>query len=80
MKNRIRLTDSRLKNIIRESVRKIVNEGSINNNAYDMWCEIREMLGDDTFISEVWNYMNSDDIEGFIEHIDRCYELGLFDE
>lgn len=80
MKQKKRLTESMLKDIIRESVRRIISEGSINQNTLNMWDDVREMLGDDTFISELWNWMSSDDIEGFIEHIDRNYDLGLFDE
>ena len=80
MKNRIRLTESKLKDIVRESVKRVINEGSINQNTLNMWYDVREKLGDETFINELWNWMSSDDIEGFIEHIDRNYELGLFDE
>ena len=80
MKNRIRLTESKLKDIVRESVKRVINEGSINQNTLNMWYDVREKLGDETFINELWNWMSSDDIEGVIEHIDRNYELGLFDE
>lgn len=75
MKNKIKLTESQLHEVIKESVIRTLKEGHWDSNVYNEFEEIREMIGDDTLISEMYNWMNSDEIEGFIENIKRQYDL-----
>lgn len=74
-RNRVRLTESQLHKLITESVKNVLQEGHWNSNVYSEFEELRETLGDDTLISELYNYMGGDDIEDFIEHIKRMYDL-----
>lgn len=74
-KKTVKLTETDLRKMISESVRKAINEGHWNGSVYDKWEEIRNAVGDDTFISELYNYMDGDEIEGFIETISRNYDL-----
>lgn len=63
---------------IRRIVRNTINEGHWNPDIYDKWEQVREMVGDDTMLNELYNFLSSDQIEGFInDHMDRNYELGL---
>jgi hypothetical protein len=75
MKKTIKLTESELENIIMESLRKTINEGHWNSDYYDKFEEIRELVGDDTMIQELYNSMSSDQIENFIEKMNRYHEL-----
>ena len=78
MKRTIKLRESELKRMISESVRRALNEGHWDSDVYDKWEQVREMVGDDTMLSELYHYMSSDQIEDFIyDHMDRHYELGL---
>ena len=99
-KKLIKLTEADLRNIVKESVNKIliehdmyalgresvvngkrvIKEGSTSQEAFNYWDDIKEMLGADKMIMELWNWLDSDSIDGFIQHIDRNYDLGLFDE
>lgn len=78
MKRTIKLTESELKNIVRESLRRTINEGHWNSEYYDKWEQVREMVGDDTMLQELYNYLSGDQIEDFIyDHMGRNYELGI---
>lgn len=74
-KKTVKLTETDLRKMISESVRKAINEGHWDRNVYDKWEEIRSAVGDDAFISELYDYMSSDEIEDFIETISRNYDL-----
>ena len=64
--------------MISESVKRVLKEGHWDSNVYDIWEKVREMVGDDTMLSELYNYMSGDDIQDFLyDHMDRHYELGL---
>jgi hypothetical protein len=78
MKKTIRLTESKLENIVRESLRRAINEGHWNSEFYDKWEQVRELVGDDTMLQELYNYLSGDQIEDFIyDHMGRNYELGI---
>lgn len=75
MKKANKLNETKLRQIISETVKKVIKEGHFDSNVYDEFSEIREMIGDDTLISELYNWMGADSIEGFIKHIKRYYEI-----
>ena len=77
MKKLIRVTESDLHNIIKESVKRIIKEGHYSSDSAQKWDQVREMVGDDAMIQELWNYLDADSIDDFIEHMDRNYELNL---
>lgn len=80
MKKTIKMNEQELRQMISESVKKILNEGHWNQDIYNEWCDLRETIGDDGFISELYNWMGADVIEGFIKHIKRNYNIGYNDE
>lgn len=75
-----KLTKSRLQKIVNENVKRILKEGHWNSDVYDEFSELREALGDDTLISELYNWMDGDEIEGFIQNTKRMYDLDGSDE
>lgn len=81
MSKSFKLKESELKNMIAESVKRVLNEGHWDSDVYNEWEQVREMVGDDTMLSELYNYMTSDQIEDFIyDHMNRNYDLGLGDD
>ena len=71
----MKITEKQLRSIINESVKMILNEGHYDNAVYQEFIDIREKVGDDAFIMELYNYLSADDIEGFIDHVKRMYDL-----
>ena len=54
---------------------KIIREDHNDASDIDEFNQLREILGDDTIISELVNYMSGDEFEDFINHIKRYYDL-----
>lgn len=77
MKKLIRLTESDLHRIVKESVKRTLKEGHYSSDSAQKWDQVREMVGDDAMIQELWNYLDADSIDDFIKHMDRNYELNL---
>ena len=75
-----KLTKSRLQKIINENIKRVLKEGHWNSDVYDEFSELREALGDDTLISELYNWMDSSEIEEFIQNTKRMYDLDGSDE
>lgn len=74
-KNRIRLTESQLHRVIKESVNRVLKEGHSSSAVYDEFSRIRAIIGDETLISALYNWLDADSIEEFITHINRMYKL-----
>ena len=70
-----KLTKSHLQKIINESIKRVLKEGHWNNDVYSEFSELRETLGDDTLISELYNWMDGNEIEEFIQNTKRMYDL-----
>jgi len=77
MKKIVRLTEQDLHRIVNESVKRMLKEGHYSSDSAQKWDQIREMVGDEAMIQELWNYLDADSIDDFIEHMDRYYELNL---
>lgn len=75
-----KISQAQLKNIVAESVKRILKEGHWNQRVYNDWEDVRQTIGDDTFISELYNWLDGDSIEEFLENIKRNYDLGYNEE
>lgn len=76
-KRLIKLTEQDLHRIVNESVKRMLKEGHYSSDSLEKWYQVREMVGDDAMIQELWNYLDADSIDDFIKHMDRNYELNL---
>jgi hypothetical protein len=77
MGRKIKITESKLKQIISESVKRILKEGSSFKEDYVNWEKVKECLGCEGMLSELYNYLSCDQISNFINAVDREYELNL---
>jgi len=80
MGRKIKITENKLKQIISESVKRILKEGSSFKEDYDNWEKVKECLGCEGMLSELYNYLSCDQISGFIEAVDREYDLNIYTE
>lgn len=71
----MKIGKEKLKQYITETVRKVLNEGHWNNDVWRKWEDAREAIGDDTFIMEMWNFLDGDTLEEFIDHLDKNFDL-----
>lgn len=75
MKHNKVLTQKNLRGIIKECVRKVLSEGSTYQEDYNKFEDAKEILGADTFFLEIYNFLSQDEIQEFLEHLDRHYKL-----
>ena len=80
MGRKIKITENKLKQIISESVKRILKEGSSFKEDYDNWERVKEHLGCEGMLSELYNYLSGDQIREFIEGVDREYDLNIYTE
>ena len=70
-KRQVRLSESKLHNIIKESVKKVLKEGTVDRYYQEQWDKCIEYMGAETMLSELYNYLSSDQIEDFCEEMKR---------
>lgn len=75
MKKIIRLTESELKNLVKESVTKILNEGTTDQQLYNAWDTIMASMGAENMLMAIYNYMPSDEIAEIVRLLQRDYDI-----
>ena len=75
MKKIIRLTESELKNLVKESVTKILNEGTTEQQLYNAWDTIMASMGAENMLMAIYNYMPSDEIAEIVRLLQRDYDI-----
>lgn len=74
---RIRLTEGDLHRIVKESVNRIIKEGTTDRDVQSMWDEAQEMMGAESMLEALYDYLDCDTIEDFVQTLIRLYELPL---
>lgn len=75
MKRRIKLTESDLHRVIKKYVRKALTEGCADRDVYQKWETIKETLGTDKMVDDIYQYLDSRMIEQLIEYFNQDYDL-----
>lgn len=75
MKKTIKLSRKELTDYITESVRKIIKEGTNNTVLYDEWERLRETMGDAQMLNELFQYLDADTIQDFVETTKGLYDV-----
>jgi len=80
MKKIVKLTEQDLKKIVRNSVKRILKEGSSESAIYNQWMEVQEQMGAEQMLNELYNWLNSDQIAEFLADVTGQYDLDYDDE
>ena len=75
MKRTIRLTEGDLHRIIKNQVKRVLNEGSPSQDVYNKWEDIKEYIGADRMIDDIWNYLDSNQLEKLVDWFNQDYDL-----
>ena len=75
MKKKIRLTESQLNRVIRKSIKKALNEDSHSTEVYGKWLDIKNAIGADAMLDEIWNITNADELEEIVNYFAREYNI-----
>ena len=69
------MNNNRLRQIIRESIYKAINEGTTSDDTFEKWELLKEQVGCEQMVSDIFNYLSSDQLEQLIEWFDQDYDL-----
>ena len=70
-----RLTETELRNLIKESVNRVLNEGTTDQAMFNSWDAIKGQMGADAMLDAIYNYMNADEIGEIIRLLKRDYDV-----
>lgn len=62
------LTEGDIKNIAQSAIRRILREGSYETSDAFCWDEIKEYVGAEGMLEMLWNYMDSDQVQDFLDY------------
>lgn len=72
------VTESRLRRIIRESVKRVLKEGTTEMSDIEKWDELKEMMGSDQMLDAIFQYLDSDQISDILEELDAQTDYSYF--
>ena len=75
MKKTIKLSRKELTDYITESVRRIIKEGTNDPELYNEWERLRETMGDAQMLDELFEYLDADQIQDFVETTKGLYDV-----
>ncbi len=78
MKKTIKLSRKELTDYITESVRKIIKEGTNDPELYNEWERLREIMGDTQMLDELFQYLDADTIQDFVETTKGLYDVNEY--
>lgn len=70
-----RLTEAELRNLIKESVNRVLNEGTNDQAMFNSWDAIKGQMGAEAMLDAIYNYMNADEIAEIIRLLKRDYDV-----
>lgn len=75
MKRTKNIKNRRLQQIISESIKKVVSEGTTYDDTIQKWDKIIEQVGCEQMVNDIFNYLNSDQLDKLVEWFNQDYEL-----
>lgn len=73
----MKINEKRLKSIIAESLKKVLNEGMLSDNpAFEKWEYLEDMVGAEKMLDCIFRWSSAEQIEQWIEWFE---EEGYFD-
>ena len=69
------MNNNRLRQIIRESIYKAINEGTTSYDTIQKWDLLQEQIGCEQMVSDIFNYLSSDQLDKLIEYFNDDYDL-----
>lgn len=63
------INETQLRKIVRQSVNKILKEGTTNQAVYNKWLDIEEEIGAESMLDYIWNCLNAEKLEEIVNYI-----------
>ena len=69
------MDQNRIKQIVRESLYRAINEGTTSDDTFEKWELLKEQVGCEQMVNDIFNYLSSDQLEQLIEWFNQDYDL-----
>ena len=69
------MNQNRIKQIVRESLYRAINEGTTSDDTFEKWELLKEQVGCEQMVNDIFNYLSSDQLEQLIEWFNQDYDL-----
>ena len=69
------MNNNRIQQIIRESIYKAINEGTTSDDTFEKWEILKEQLGCEEMVNDIFTYLSSDQLEQLVEWFNQDYDL-----
>lgn len=69
------MNQNRIKQIVRESLYRAINEGTTSDDTIQKWELLKEQIGCEQMVNEIFNYLNSNQLEQLVEWFNQDYDL-----
>ncbi len=69
------MNNNRIQQIIRESIYKAINEGTTDDDTIQKWEILKEQVGCEEMVNDIFTYLSSDQLEQLVEWFNQDYDL-----
>ena len=64
-----------IRRMIKESIYRAINEGTTSDDTFEKWEILKEQLGCEQMVSDIFTYLSSDQLEQLVEWFNQDYDL-----
>lgn len=69
------MNKNKIQQIIRECIYKTINEGTTFDDTIQKWELLKEQVGCEQMVEDIFNYLNSDQLDQLVEWFNQDYDL-----
>ena len=69
------MNKDKIQQIIRECIYKTINEGTTFDDTIQKWELLKEQVGCEQMVEDIFNYLSSDQLEQLVEWFNEDYDL-----
>lgn len=69
------MNKNKIQQIIRECIYKTINEGTTFEDTIQKWEMLKEQVGCEQMVEDIFNYLSSDQLDQLVEWFNQDYDL-----
>ena len=69
------MNKDKIQQIIRECIYKTINEGTTFEDTIQKWEMLKEQVGCEQMVEDIFNYLSSDQLDQLVEWFNQDYDL-----
>lgn len=69
------MNKNKIQQIIRECIYKTINEGTTFDDTIQKWELLKEQVGCEQMVEDIFNYLSSDQLDQLVEWFNQDYDL-----